>query len=418
MELKGKKVMIIGAAKSGIAAANLVQALGGVARISDSQPFEKIEKALSGLKNRSCVGIEAGGHTKDFVTASDLIVASPGVWKNATPLEWARVAGIPVMGEIEFAWRFCQKPVVAVTGSNGKTTTVTLIAKVLDASGKRVCLCGNVGTPFSAHVLAEDVDVFVVEISSFQLELCERFRPYVAVLLNFSKNHLDRHPTMQDYFDAKTRLFMNQTADDFAILNLRDELVRSLEDKLRAQVRFFNKPGETANPDHLAVLEVAKIFGVSDAVVQKVFDVFPGVEHRTEKVRVLDGVTYINDSKATTAESGAWALSLLPGPIIMIAGGHDKGDIDFSAVIPLARQKVKKIIVLTREDIVRQKLHKAFEGIVPLEDQTDMIEAVRAAHAQALSGDRVLLTPMFASFDMFDNFEHRGQVFKQIVMGL
>ncbi|MBF0122891.1 MAG: UDP-N-acetylmuramoyl-L-alanine--D-glutamate ligase [Candidatus Omnitrophica bacterium] len=418
MELKGKKVTIIGAAKSGIAAANLVQVLGGLARISDNQPLEKIEKALVGLKDRRCVEIEFGGHTKEFVTASDLIVASPGVWKDAPPLEWARAAGIPVMGEIEFAWRFCKKPVVAVTGSNGKTTTVTLITRILEASGKRACLCGNVGTPFSARVLEPDVDIFVVEISSFQLELCETFRPYVAVLLNFSKNHLDRHPTMQDYFDAKKRLFMNQTPGDFAVLNDRDELVRSLGTKLCSQVRFFNKPGESVNPDHLAVLEVGKIFGVSETAAQNVFDTFPGVEHRTEKVRVLDGVTYINDSKATTAESGAWALSLLPGPIIMIAGGHDKGEIDFSAVIPLARQKVKKMIVLTREDIVRQKLHKAFEGVVPLEDQTDMAEAVRSARAQASSGDRVLLTPMFASFDMFSNFEHRGQVFKEIVTGL
>ena len=418
MELKGKKVTIIGAAKSGIAAANLVQALGGMARISDSQSLEKIEKALGGLKDRNRVELESGGHTKEFVIASDLIVASPGVWKNAPPLEWARAANIPVMGEIEFAWRFCRKPVVAVTGSNGKTTTVTLIAKVLEAGGKRARLCGNVGTPFSAHVLSGDTDVFVVEISSFQLELCETFRPHVAVLLNFSKNHLDRHPTMQDYFDAKKRLFMNQGSDDFSVLNARDGLVKSLEKEVRSQVRFFNNPGETANPDHLAVLEVSRIFGIADDVAEKVFDAFPGVEHRTEKVRVLDGVTYINDSKATTAESGAWALSLFPGPIIMISGGHDKGDIDFSAVIPLARQKVKKMIVLTREDIVRQKLHQAFEGVVPLEDQTDMAEAVSSARAQAALGDRVLLTPMFASFDMFDNFEHRGQVFKQIVMGL
>ncbi|MBF0570075.1 MAG: UDP-N-acetylmuramoyl-L-alanine--D-glutamate ligase, partial [Candidatus Omnitrophica bacterium] len=334
MDIKGKKVTIIGAAKSGIAAANLVQELGGVARITDSQSLAKIEKALSGLRDRARVEVEAGGHSQAFVCASDLIVASPGVWKDASPLQWARAAGIPVMGEIEFAWRSCAKPVVAVTGSNGKTTTVTLITKVLEAAGKRACLCGNVGTPFSSQVLRLEVDIFVVEISSFQLELCETFRPHVAVLLNFSQNHLDRHPTMQDYFDAKKRLFMKQTGADFAVLNSRDERVRSLEKQLTAQVRLFNGPGETANPDHLAVLEVSRIFGVPDAVAQKVFEAFPGVEHRTEKVRVLDGVTYINDSKATTAESGAWALKLLPGPIVMIAGGHDKGDLDFSAVIP------------------------------------------------------------------------------------
>ncbi len=416
MDIQGKKITIIGAAKSGIAAADLARDMGAVVKISDGKKMDEIDGMLSLLKDRSAVVIEAGGHTKAFIQDSDLVVASPGVWHDAEPLKWAREAGIPVLGEIEFAWMFCKKPVVAVTGSNGKTTTVTLITKVLEAVGMRACLCGNVGTPFSKHVLDERVDIFVVEISSFQLELCDTFRPHVAVFINFSKNHLDRH-TMQEYFDAKARLFMNQVATDFAVLNARDEQVSSLKKKLSAQVKFFNKPGETINPDHLAVLEVARIFDVPDVVARKVFETFPGVEHRTEKVRILDGVTYINDSKATTAESGAWALALLSGPIIMIAGGHDKGDIDFSSIIPLARAKVKKMIVLTREDVVRQRLHKAFEGVVPLEDQTDMAEALRSARAQAIEGDKVLLSPMFASFDMFTNFEHRGKVFKEIVKG-
>jgi len=289
---------------------------------------------------------------------------------------------------------------------------------VLEAAGKKVCLCGNVGTPFSQHARREDVDIFVVEISSFQLELCDTFRPHVAVFMNFSKNHLDRHPTMQDYFEAKARLFRCQTAGDVAVLNARDDRVCSLVPKVCSRVSLFNKPGETANPDHLAVLEAVKVFGVSEKIAQRVFDAFPGVEHRTEKVRVYNGVTYINDSKATTAESGAWALSLLPGPILMIAGGSDKGGIDFSAVAAQARHKVRKMIVLTREDLVRAKLHQAFDGVVPVEDQTDMAAAVHSARAQAVRGDTVLLSPMFASFDMFNNFEHRGRVFKEIVNNL
>jgi UDP-N-acetylmuramoylalanine--D-glutamate ligase len=333
-------------------------------------------------------------------------------------LHWAAAAGRPVWGEIELAWRFCTKPVIAVTGSNGKTTTVTLISEVLKAGGKKACLCGNVGTPFSQHVLRKDVDFFVVEISSFQLELVETFRPHIAAILNFSQNHLDRHKDLPEYFDAKKRIFMNQTAEDFAVLNARDGLVRKLEKEVRSQVRFFNRPGETANPDHLVVLEVARILRIPDEVTRQVFDGFPGVEHRLEKVRVLDGVEYINDSKATTAESGLWALTNVPGPIIMICGGHDKGTIDFSGLKDLARTKVKKMIVLTREEIVRVKLHQAFQGVVPLEDHTDMSEAVRSGRQQAVPGDKVLLSPMFASFDMFRNFEERGKVFKEIVGGL
>jgi UDP-N-acetylmuramoylalanine--D-glutamate ligase len=419
MDLKGKTVTVIGAAKSGIAAANLAMALGGRAKITDAKTLLEIEGALAGLKDRGRVMVESGAHTKDFVTKSDLVVASPGVWRDAEPLQWARAAGVPVWGEIEFAWRFCAKPVIAVTGSNGKTTTVTLITKVLEAGGKRVCLCGNIGTPFAQHVLNPgDIDLFVVEISSFQLELIETFRPQVALITNFSQNHLDRHPTMEDYFAAKKRIFMNQTAADFAVLNASDKLVSSLQGEVRSQVRLFNREGETENPDHLAALEVGRIFGVPDKLARQVFAAFPGVEHRLEKVRVRNGVQYINDSKATTAESGLWALTRTDGPIIMIAGGHDKGKVDFSALARLAREKVKKMIVLTREDVVRSKLHAAFDGVVPLEDQTDMKEAVASAARQAAMGDKVLLSPMFASFDMFKNFEERGKVFKQIVMEL
>jgi len=417
MDLKGKKVTIVGAARSGIAAANLALEQGAIVRITDAKPVADIEKALAGLKDRTKILVESGAHTPEFVQASDLVVASPGVWKDALPLQWAREKGIPVMGEIEFAWRFCTKPVIAVTGSNGKTTTVNLITEVLKAGGKKVCLCGNVGIPFAQNVLTQDVDYFVVEISSFQLELCTTFRPYIAVLTNFSQNHLDRHPDMQDYFEAKKRLFMNQIPSDFAVLNARDPWVKKIAGHIRSKVVFFNQEGDARNPNHLSVLEVARIIGITDDVAEKVFAAFPGVEHRMERVRVLEGVEYINDSKATTAESGAWAMMSLPGPIIMICGGSDKG-LDYCDLRELVKKKVKKMIVMTRTDIVRRKLHEAFDGIVPLEDHTDIGQAIVAARAQAVAGDKVLLSPMTASFDMFTSYEHRGKVFKQIVNDL
>jgi UDP-N-acetylmuramoylalanine--D-glutamate ligase len=414
MEIKGKKVTIVGAARSGLAAADLACAEGAIVKITDAKPLAEIENSLAGLKDRDKVLIEAGKHTRAFVEDSDLVVASPGVWKDAEPLQWAREKGILVMGEIEFAWRFCTRPVIAVTGSNGKTTTVNLITEVLKAGGKKVCLCGNVGIPFAARVLTPGIDYFVVEISSFQLELCQTFRPHIAVLTNFSQNHLDRHPDMQDYFEAKKRLFMNQTASDFAVLNARDPWARKIEGDIRSKAVLFNRPGGERNPNHLAVFEVSRIVGIPDAVAEEVCAAFPGVEHRMERVRVLGGVQYINDSKATTAESGVWAMMSTPAPIIMISGGSDKG-LDYVELRDLAKQKLKKMMVLTRTEVVRRKFHEAFEGVIPLEDHTDMAEAVRSARRQAVPGDKVLLSPMTASFDMFDNYEHRGKVFKQIV---
>ncbi len=415
MDIKGKKVCIVGAARSGIATANLVLKLGGFPKISDAKNLVDIEKALSGLQDRARTVIESGGHTKAFIQESDLVVASPGVWREAEPLQWARSLGIPVVGEIEFAWRYCRKPVIAVTGSNGKTTTVTLIARVIAASGKRVCLCGNVGIPFSDHVLREDVDFYVVEISSFQLELVETFRPFIAVILNFSQNHLDRHPDMQDYYQAKKRLFMNQTEHDFAVLNAGDPLVSKLEHEVRSLPCFFNKDGETSNSNQLAVIEVARILGVSDEVTEKVFQEFEGVEHRLEMVRLLEGVEYINDSKSTTVESGRWALERMQKPAILIAGGSDK-HMDYTPLRELVRQKVRVLVAM---GVIKGQLKDTFADVVRVEVvQGGLDTALACARHLARQGDCLLFSPMTASFDMFVNFEHRGRVFKDMVRDL
>lgn len=417
MDIRSKKICVVGSAKSGIAAANLAMDQGALVSITDSKPLADIDAALSGLRCKDTVRVEAGGHTKAFVQDSDYVVASPGVWRDAPPLQWAREAGIPVMGEIEFAWRFCRKPVVAVTGSNGKTTTVTLIAQVLQAGGNKVCLCGNIGTPFAQHVLDASYDIFVVEISSFQLELIDTFHPAVAVVTNFSQNHLDRHPDMQDYFDAKKRIFMNQTAQDHALINARDEWSQKLPGSLKAQVIYFNQPASRFNSNQSTAYEVGRIFNVPEEKILTVFESFGGVEHRLERVRELNGVLYLNDSKSTTVESGRWALTSTASPIIMICGGHDKG-MDYTPLRDLVKAKVKKMVVLTREDKAREVLHAAFDGVVPLEDHTDMQQALLSIRRQAAAGDTVLLSPMFASFDMFNNFEHRGKVFKQLVREL
>ncbi|MBF0593502.1 MAG: UDP-N-acetylmuramoyl-L-alanine--D-glutamate ligase [Candidatus Omnitrophica bacterium] len=415
MDIKGKRVCIIGAARSGIAAANLAAEMGGVVKITDGKPLAAIEPALSLLKDREHVQIESGGHSRGFVVSSDLVVASPGVWRDAEPLQWAREAGIPVCGEIEFAWLNCKKPVIAVTGSNGKTTTVTLIAKVIEAAGKRACLCGNVGLPFSQHSSRTEVDFFVVEISSFQLELINTFRPYIAAILNFSQNHLDRHPDMEDYFGAKKRIFMNQSAQDFAVLNARDPLVARLKDQVSSQVRFFNQEGSSANPNHLAVQEVARILGIPDAVTQKVFDEFTGVEHRLERVRVLDGVEFINDSKSTTVEAGRWALERMQKSAVLIVGGSDK-HMDYTCLRELVQRKARVMVAI---GAIREQFAATFGDVLPVEVINGGLDAAVAfARRTARSGECILFSPMTASFDMFDNFEHRGKVFKEIVRAL
>ncbi|HLD69641.1 MAG TPA: UDP-N-acetylmuramoyl-L-alanine--D-glutamate ligase [Candidatus Omnitrophota bacterium] len=420
MDLTNKKVTILGARRSGVAVANLVSRLNGIPKISDSGSKDASQKDLEKLIFPQNVLMEWGGHTKSFVEDSDLVVLSPGVRIDAQPVLWARAKKIPVMGEIELAWRFCSKPVVAVTGSNGKTTVVTLITRILQEAGQKVSLCGNVGIPFCEEVLnLQDKDLVVMEASSFQLESIIDFRPHVAVILNFSQNHLDRHKDLDEYFDAKKRIFLNQRPDDYAVLNYEDHRLRNLAPQLKAKVLYFNSPDaleETSlrNPNQLAAIRVAKIFKLRPDVVAKVFAEFTGVEHRLEWVRTLDGVHFINDSKATTAEAGRWAMESFEEPIIMICGGRDK-NIDFSLLRELAGKKVKKMLVIGE---ARDKLKKAFSDVVTVEECRTLEEAVLRARKSASIGDRVVLSPMCASFDMFLNFEERGRIFKKIVKEL
>ena len=294
-DLKDKKVAIIGAARSGIAVADAVLRLGGIAKISESKALEKFSDAR--------VIIEVGGHTKAFIQDSDYLVLSPGVRLDALPVKWARERSIEVMGEVEFAFRLCPCPVVAVTGSNGKTTTSTVIAEILKAAGRQVCLCGNIGSPFSKHVLdLKPSDTVVLEISSFQLESTIHFKPHVAVWTNFSQNHLDRHKDLEEYFQAKCKIFANQDKNDFAVLNFLDPQHRKLAEQLKAKVLFFNRPhphlaspseGEgyvVDKPNYLAAMQAAYALGISEDICLKVFSEFKGVEHRLEFVRDWGGV--------------------------------------------------------------------------------------------------------------------------------
>ena len=407
-DLKNKKVTIIGAARSGLAVAEVVLRLGGIAKISDSKALEKIDGVI----------VESGGHTQAFIQDSDYVVLSPGVRLDALPLQWARQRNIEVMGEVEFAYRLCPCPVIAITGSNGKTTTSTVIAEIIKRAGRQVCLCGNIGSPFSKYVLdLKPEDTVVLEISSFQLESTVHFKPHVAVWTNFSQNHLDRHKDLEEYFQAKLKVLANQDEKDFVVLNFLDPQLRSLAGRLKANVLFFNtpdKPKGVDNPNYLAAMQVAHALGISDSICLEVFSGFKGVEHRLEFVRDLGGVDFINDSKSTTVEAGRWALERTLKPMVMICGGLDK-HLDYSPLKPLVAQKVRHMIAIGQ---ARDIMRSTFGDVVAVDTFTSLEEAVKSARSVARAGECVLLSPMCASFDMFKDYEHRGRCFKEIVNGL
>lgn len=423
--IKNKRVTIIGAARSGIAVANAVLRLGGHPQLSEGKPLAEFSSWLDNLIDPKQVTIEGGGHTKAFIEDSDYLVLSPGVRLDSLPVQWAIERQIEVMGEVEFAARLCPCPIVAVTGSNGKTTTSTLIVEIIKAAGRTACLCGNIGSPFSSHVLdLKPSDIVVLEISSFQLESTRFFKPHVAVWTNFSQNHLDRHKNLEEYYQAKCLIFANQDAQDYAVLNFLDPEHGKLAKILRAKVLFFNLKSHPLpsflfkgeehtvdNPNYMAAMKAAEALGISKEICLKVFSGFKGVEHRLEFVRESGGVDFVNDSKSTTVEAGRWALEQSRKPLVMICGGLDK-HLDYSPLKPLVAKKVKRMIAIGQ---AREIMKSTFQDVVAVDTADSLEQAVVLARSLASLGDCVLLSPMCASFDMFKDYEHRGRCFKEIV---
>ena len=428
--LRQKKITIIGAKRSGMALARLVLSAEGIPKISELCPPEDISKEVHQWLGDHQVEVQWNGHTQNFIEDSDLIVLSPGVRQDIPVLLGAKKRGLPILGEIEFAYQFCTKPIIAISGSNGKTTVSTLTHQILEEAGHRSILCGNIGFPFSEAVSQiSDKEYVVLEMSSFQSEsildpqspyrqkhngriFIRGFRPHVAVILNFSQNHLDRHKDLEEYLMAKKRMCINQTNEDFVVLNYQSELLRNIANTLNAQAVYFNDvSSENTNPNLLACLAISKTIHIKPDVCRRVFEKFKGVEHRLEWVRTINGVDFINDSKATTAEATRWALTNIKKPILMICGGKDK-NIDYSVLSQLVQQRVKKMFVLGE---AKTKISRCFNGLIQIEETASLEEAVNRARANAQTGDCVLLSPMCASFDMFQDFEHRGRVFKDIV---
>jgi len=446
MDVSNKRVLVVGLGKSGVASALFLKAHGARVTVSDTKSGDELRNEIPVLLDHG-ITVETGGHGDRTFRGQDLIVVSPGVPVDAPPLVQARALGESVIGEVELAAQFLPGPIVAITGSNGKTTTTTLAGEIMTAGGLAALVGGNIGTP--AIALAERATpetVIVLEISSFQLETIQTFRPKVAVVLNVTPDHLDRHRTFDVYVNAKARIFENQQASDFAVLNADDPTCVTMAGRTKAQVFWFSRQKEVERGawvrdgnvlfrDRSGQNEILQVSEIPlkgahnlenvlaavcagalmrcppEKIRQAVRD-FKAVEHRLEFVATVRGVDYYNDSKATNVDATIKALESFPANIHLILGGKDKGS-DYAVLNDLLRQRVKRVYTIGAAAAKIESQIKA--DIVHAET---LENAVRKAHAAATSGDVVLLAPACASFDQFKNYEHRGQVFKEIVRGL
>jgi UDP-N-acetylmuramoylalanine--D-glutamate ligase len=410
---RNKKITVVGMARSGVAVANLLYELGAQVSLTDNKDDKARRAYLEGVSSKE-IGVELGRHSEEYVKGRDLIVISPGVPPSSLPVIWAKQFKIPVIAEIELAWRLCPAQIIAVTGSSGKTTVTTLIGKVIQGSGRKAFVCGNIGNPFSAEVnKIGPQDYVVLETSSFQLEWTSGFKPNIAVMLNFSKNHLDRHADMQEYLQAKMHIFKNQKREDFLVLNQSDPVLKKLARQSKARVVFFKESGHF-NPNQAAVMAVADILKIDKGVCLDVFQGFKGLEHRLEFVSQINDVKFINDSKATVAEATVWALKNICGPVILICGGRDKG-VDYGLIAKPSLKKVKCAILIGES---KAKIRDVLKGFLNIEEAGSLEEAVKKAFLKALPGDTVLFSPMCSSFDMFRDYEERGRFFKEAVHDL
>jgi len=447
MELKNKRVLVVGLARTGVATALFCATRGARVTATESRTQAQIGEAVAKLRAAG-VTLELGGHQDRTLTEQDLIVPSPGVPADFSQLALARKAGVKIWSEIELAYRFLQGSLVGITGSNGKTTTTALIEHILRGAGLPTFLAGNIGTPLISLVeQTKKNTVTVVELSSFQLELIDTFRPNVGLFLNLTPDHLDRHHTLKAYGDAKARIFENQTADDAAILNA-DDAPSAAYAPSKPQVYWFSRKQRVAQgaylrgeevvlridgEDHtvlrrgeiplagahnlenvLAATIATKLAGAAVPAIAAGVRSFAGVEHRLEFVAEINGVRYYNDSKATNVDATLKALDAFPGQILVILGGKDK-DSDYTVLQQPLREKAILAFLI---GAAAEKIEKQITGSVTIERAGTLQRAVETAARTAHPGDIVLLAPACASFDQFENYEQRGRIFKDLVRGL
>jgi UDP-N-acetylmuramoylalanine--D-glutamate ligase len=444
MELRGKRFLVIGLARTGRECARFLAQRGAAVLVSDRRSAADLRAEIAGLDGLA-VDYRLGGENASWLDGIDGVIPSPGVPPENLLLAQAHACGIPVLSEIELAYRFFNAPVIAITGTNGKSTTTTLIGKMIQQSGQRVFLGGNLGTPFIG-ALAESWDWGVVEISSFQLEWTEEFRPRIAVLLNVTEDHLDRYPDFAAYRAAKERIFLAQGAGDTAILNRDDALVWEMRARRRAPIVSFGF-SETSTgvfPDAdsivwrdgsneerfslravklqgvhnlenmMAAVAAAKCAAVDSQSIRQVLEEFPGLEHRLEFVREKNGVRYYNDSKGTNVGAVVKSLASFAGSVILLGGGVDKGG-DYAPLADGIRSKVRRLILFGE---ARNKIALSLGALTETVLVEDILAAVRDAAEHARSGDVVLLSPACSSFDQFRNYAERGKVFKELVQKL
>lgn len=444
MDLRGRKVLVVGLARTGLATVRFLRERGAVVSTSETKSEKEMGDVALELK-RSSVLAEWGGHTVRHFLDQELIVLSPGVDPNLEPIQKALNQGIEVISEIELASRYLTLPMIAITGTNGKTTTTLLTAAMLREEGKRVGVGGNIGEPLIRFVENGDRwEILVVEVSSFQLEGIDTFRPQGSVLLNITEDHLDRYRTFEEYIEAKLRIFKNQRPEDVAILNRDDPIVRSHLDRVRAKVFFFSLEEEVKEgcfyrggeillrredqeeaydlrrsplkgihnvENMMAAILGARLFGASKEAIQRAIDRFRGLEHRLEFVEEIEGVSYYNDSKGTNVGSVVKSLQSFESPVILIAGGKDK-QTDLFPLKDLIRTRVKRMILIGE---AKERMARELGGLTETVKAETLEEAVHLAHRSASRGDVVLLSPACSSFDMFKDYQERGRAFKEAV---
>ena len=461
MQLVGTKVTVVGLARSGVGAARLLQEIGAQVTVADRKDRAELLGVLNGL-DQSTIHVVLGSNYESALEAAELVVISPGVPYRMEALERVRRRGVKVISELELAARFLPVPVLALTGTNGKSTTVTLLGKMLQQSGKRVFVGGNLGTALSEAAIQSvqaskrgqpcPYDVLVVEVSSFQLETVEQFHPWIAAILNVTVDHQDRYESIDEYVAAKNRIFENQTLSDYALVNLDDPLVAPLRKQLKARALGFTRTQtlpkdlvggtylegdrimttvtggtqEVCRRSEIAIIGnhnvdnamVASTFallsGCSLDTIRQVLREFPGLEHALEVVRERRGTRFVNDSKGTNVDATLKALESIDQPIWLIAGGRDKGG-DFSRLAPAIRQRVRRLVLIGE---AAPLIAKAMGGYQAIEQASTLKEAVESAAARAEVGDVVLLSPACASFDMFADYQDRGRQFKALVHAL
>ena len=443
--VSGKRVVVVGAARSGIAAAKLLVRRGASVTLTDVR--ERIDE--EGQLRTAGVQLELGGHRPQTLRDADLIVLSPGVPPGQAAIADARAAGVPVMGELELASRWLRGRIVAITGTKGKSTTTALTGRMLAAGGHHVLVGGNIGDALSAQVDdSTDETIHVVEASSFQLEGTETFHPWIAVLMNFSPDHLDRHADLAEYAAAKARIFANQTPDDWAVLNADDESSQVLAQDARSRRVLFAIEREVPEgivvagdaivrrsgggeqvlvplsavkllgrhllADVVAAAAVASLVGVEPEAMTRAVEGFKGLEHVLEPVAELGGVRFVNDSKATNIEAALRAIQSFGAGLVVILGGRFKGG-DFGDLREALRERTAAVVAIGESAPL---IHTALAPAIPVHDAADMVAAVRTAFALAAPGETVLLAPACASFDMFRDYAERGRVFKREVVRL